>query len=791
MTIMKRLFIFIALTAIAVSCAEKERDVQVIGSNSLTVRVQEVKSYLGTVDSHPAIFWGKDEYLGLYYNDGNDKFAKSDDSSKDVNDGKMSGAFSFSSLSPEESAVYTLGAIYPASAAVAASNKMADSYKVVLPSIQNATATSYDPAAFIMVAKTEEFTEFPSEWTASFYRAVALNQLVLAGVKESVKAVEISAEGKDLCGGRFFDLTVGTANEVYSGSPKITVKFAQAIPAGYVDVFFTSWDAELKSGDKLTVKVIGASNTYTKTITAGASGIKFKENNYCTLTVDFSEVEADPAPTTVDFMRAFAGELDVWAATTGSIVPYSNAGYSEVGNIIPQDYSFYVGTTEYNKADALYVASKLLQDLATYSLSEAELVSPVGSIWSSSPYQESPGNGGAFTAPTVSFAFVKDNCTRQINYHNGNSKTFSNFCGSAGHIEAFKGKGDCCLERYNLILARVFRYIVDNDIKSDFSSALANVKFDAGLYEPQLIDVSPTSFSGCAYTGDSKTVTVDAGAAWSTTLSEGCDWITLSPASGSEGNGQSVTITVAANTGDARNATVTFKTSARSKIIVSIAQDGVPSAATIQDFAEAYVGLLDVWSANRGDLPAGETNHTRPAVLTDINYIPFDATITVQGKTYNVSQCLEIAMRSYMLLMGYDGNSTTSKGAGAFAAVTPAKMSDTMPGNHNYSMNYWYLDDKNNGGPLRYKGQANVLYSDMLENYSERNVNYGKTWANMAGYPRAPFNDYSGSMIPGRAQLTYIRVFKMILDNKVTENINTFLDGKPIDSTCYNNADYD
>lgn len=788
---MKKLFILsITLLATVVSCTVKQESEPASDKTvNLVVKSEESRSYLTDNQGSPSILWGKGEFLRLYYDDGKTNFADSDAATKDANDGKSCGSFSFTGISCEDAAQYSLGAVYPACAVATVSNKSADSYKVILPSIQNATATSYDPAAYIMVAKTETFDKMPSEWTASFYRAVSLNQLVLAGVGESVKAVEISAEGKALCGGRFFDLTMGTANEVYSGSSKITVKYANAVPAGYVDVFFTSWDAEFAPGEELSVKVVGTSNSYTKTITAGASGIKFSENKYCSLTIDFSDVEPDDEPGTIDFIRAFAGELDVWAATTGAIVPYTNAGYSEVGNIIPADYSFFVGTTEYTKADALYVASKLLQDLSSYSLAEAELVSPVGSIWSESPYMESPGNGGEFTAPTVNFAFVKDNCSRQVKYHNEHGKTFSNFCGSSGHIEAFRGKGDCCLERYNLMLARVFKYIIDNDIKSGFSTALSKVNFDAGLYEPQLIAVTPTSFSGCAYSGDSKTVTVDADAAWTATLPQGCDWITLSPANGAEGKGQTVQITVAANSGDARSASIVFKTSARSKITVSIAQDGVPSEATIQDFAEAYVGLLDVWSANRGNIASSDM--TRTASLTDVNYIPFDTEITVLGKKYNISQALEIAMRSYMLLMGFDGNSTTKKGAGAFPAVTPAKMSDNMPGNHNYSRGYWYNDTQGNYGPLRYKGQANVLYSDMLENYSERNVNFGSTWANTASYNAKQFANYTGTMIPGRAQLAYIRVFKMILDNKVTENINTFLEGKPIDSTCYNNANYD
>lgn len=198
----------------------------------------------------------------------------------------------------------------------------------------------------------------------------------------------------------------------------------------------------------------------------------------------------------------------------------------------------------------------------------------------------------------------------------------------------------------------------------------------------------------------------------------------------------------------------------------------VPKATTIKDFAKEYVKLLDIWENTTGSVQIHETVDP----FEGVHYIPGDTKVKVGEIEYNISQVFEIAMRSFMLLCGKDGNSEAVKGANKFPAVTAASLSADMPGNHNYSINYWYMETTGNGGPIRYNSEPNKVTPEIVLNYCERNVNYGLTslggggaWANVAGYtdnanfPNHP--EFKGCLVCGRVQMAFLHVFKYLLDN--------------------------
>ena len=218
--------------------------------------------------------------------------------------------------------------------------------------------------------------------------------------------------------------------------------------------------------------------------------------------------------------------------------------------------------------------------------------------------------------------------------------------------------------------------------------------------------------------------------------------------------------------------------------------DTPTSEPTIKDFAKAYVGLLDVWESTTGTVAAGDYNEFTED-HENVHYIPMDSKITVAGTQYGVSECLEIAMRSFMLLVGVDGNSTTEKGAGNFTAVSGYTMSSEMPATHSYKIDKWYNETTGNGGPIRYKDEANKVMWDMLKNFSERNVNYGTTWSKVSGYNNSRYtSDYTGCFIPARCQMAFLHFFKTMLDNNYTSFDSTkFTD--PVDCTLWGVEAYD
>ena len=297
----------IAVAAMASVSCQKEENAPVNESKSATLTLQanvvDTKTYI--VDN--AILWGADEYVQLYFNDGvNSQFVKSNESLANEWNGSDEAIFAFD-LTYTQADSYVLGGIYPASSTDGITNDNPAKFKLELPAVQNATASSYDPAAFIMIMKPETISDadFDKEGhIASFRRAVALNKITLKGVKENINSVTITAEGKDLAGRRYFDLTSGEEGEIYYGQAS-TISVYGTYSSGDIDVWFTSWGAEIAEGESLKVVLKGATKTYTKTITARAEGIKFVEGGLNTLTIDMSsvsgEISAQPLPFEKDF----------------------------------------------------------------------------------------------------------------------------------------------------------------------------------------------------------------------------------------------------------------------------------------------------------------------------------------------------------------------------------------------------------------------------------------------------------------------------------------------------------
>jgi len=284
----------IAVAAMAsVSCQKEEAQAPVEPkSTTITLKadVVDTKTY---ITEGNAVLWGTGEYVQLYYNDGADKFAESSADAADLWDGESSAMFSFD-ITYDEADSYVLGGIYPASCVVESSNGNPSAYKVTLPAIQNASASSYDPKAFIMVMQPQTVTTFDTEaHLASFRRAVALNKVTLTGVKEDVSSVEITLpEGQYLAGRRYFDLTTGVEGEVYNSQTN-TIKVNAEYTGSSIDVWFTSWGVELAEGDQVTIKMVSATKVYTRTISVNSNGLKFVEGGLNKLAVNMASAEEE------------------------------------------------------------------------------------------------------------------------------------------------------------------------------------------------------------------------------------------------------------------------------------------------------------------------------------------------------------------------------------------------------------------------------------------------------------------------------------------------------------------
>ena len=310
------------------SCQKEETAAPETVSVNLTMHagVEETKTFL----ENNAVLWGKGEAVKLYVGSGSAaKFF--DSASTDVYDGKASASFSFEIKDVTKAESYELGGIYPASAATGITNNdNPESYKIALPATQNAEPGKYDPSAYIMVLKPETVEQLPSEYQASFRRAVALNKITLTNVKEEISTVEITVpDTKYLAGRRNFDLTTGESGEVYeNGGRTNTIKVISNYPAGTIDVWFTSWGVELAEGQELTVKMTSSSKIYTRTIAARAEGIKFVEGDLNKLTVNMSSA-AEEANTDLSGEYLIAAVPKSWNLMSGT---NSNDFYTHIAS---------------------------------------------------------------------------------------------------------------------------------------------------------------------------------------------------------------------------------------------------------------------------------------------------------------------------------------------------------------------------------------------------------------------------------------------------------------------------
>ena len=246
--------------------------------------VETTKTYL---DEDNQVLWGTGESVHLYVGAGEtQKFVNS--TPTDEYNGKTSASFSFELGALETSDEYCLGGVYPASVVVASNNTKSSQFKVQLPATQTSVNGNYDPSAYIMVLKPDVVDELPTEYTASFRRATALNKITLTNVAEDITSVEITVpEGKYLAGRRYFNLTTGESGDIYeSGSETNVVKVNGDFKAGIVDLWFCSWGVELVENEKIIVKMTSATKSYTRSITVRAEGINFQEGDLNTLKIN-------------------------------------------------------------------------------------------------------------------------------------------------------------------------------------------------------------------------------------------------------------------------------------------------------------------------------------------------------------------------------------------------------------------------------------------------------------------------------------------------------------------------
>lgn len=190
-------------------------------------------------------------------------------------------------------------AVYPASAWVTSSNTDITNMKVITPTVQQPTATSFDSNADLLIAKSISLKSQPTELQMSFGRAVAIGKMTVKNLAsaESVLGVKFTAPDKKVTGRSYVDMTAGTIKEygyINNFADNVTLNYSSEMnitansEAG-MTAYFTCFPFEVAAGETFTVTVTTASKIFTKTVTVQEGrALAFAAGDSSTFAVDMT-----------------------------------------------------------------------------------------------------------------------------------------------------------------------------------------------------------------------------------------------------------------------------------------------------------------------------------------------------------------------------------------------------------------------------------------------------------------------------------------------------------------------
>ena len=392
--------------------------------------------------------------------------------------------------------------------------------------------------------------------------------------------------------------------------------------------------------------------------------------------------------------------------------------------------------------------------------------------------------------------------------------------GKIGNYQEFgTGSGTLNLEGYEglispmrefLVLARFYKYMLDNNINSNVYDALKNVKVDFDLYKQSLpITLKADKLTFEATPDGAKALEFTATDSW--TASTENDWIHLDKASGAAGE---VTINVTVDNytvEEARTGEIVVATSDYSKT-VSVTQNAYvkPVTGTLEDFAKAFVTLLPVWEATVGEVDA-DSKHNGATAWTNVHFLPISSPnpgYTREGNQYDAkwqpywsakvgeneftsNQCWEIAIRGLMNLCTTEGEAhlpnMVSRNNNMYTLGNGVSLDSPMPSyssSNKWGANPWYEADgvvTYNGAAIEEVGVAFILKCcswhvvrgliknsgnssplGAIGNYQEFGTNTGSTLV---------LDGYVGQISAMRELIILARIYKYILDNNIKTNV--------------------
>ncbi len=296
-------FFAIALVATAfASCQKIEEDnsVNTTKTVSFTATTLETKTAFGEPDGtrYPTLWTANDEKVKVSLN-----YASSKDAEVTPASDFKTANFSVE-IDDDESNAYTFYSVSPASAALAI-NSQYKSWNLEVPSAQKPTETSVDEKAQILIAQTEEFSEFPTSVKMNYTHFTAYGKMSLLNLElgdATINSISLTAS-KNWAGRWYYYIETGKVEAQSGSSTTITLETSAT-----ENIWFACAPVDL-SGETLKVTVNTTNGPLVKEIALPANtkfesgvinkfavdmtGIGFEESKVYSLVTDLSSLTAD------------------------------------------------------------------------------------------------------------------------------------------------------------------------------------------------------------------------------------------------------------------------------------------------------------------------------------------------------------------------------------------------------------------------------------------------------------------------------------------------------------------
>ncbi len=438
---------------------------------------------------------------------------------------------------------FTYNAVYPASAWSSVgdeTNTNVTALKTIFPATQKPTATSFDASADLLIAKPLPTDEQPTTLSLAFQRMAAVGKMTIknlaseSNIKEVVFTAITGEDGADqpiLAGRTRYNLTEGTAEYGYnSPANAITMDYTgQTIAANGMTAYFTSCPFELGEGDSFKIAITTEDGKiYTKVFTlAAGKSLAFKAGRASKFSVNMEGAEEE---TTQNLEGKYI------------IVGKTSTDWRYMKNEVSST------TTPYLIAAETKV---------TKTADEIDLTSSATDFPSVSDYWEVVKSGDNYAIKSTSGAYV--------NWTSGNSATLAE---NAYELKITKQDNGSYMITSVADPTRSLRFNSSNPRFAFYTSAQTDVyMIPYEISTTPYIEASQTTFDVPAAGAEYAIALTCQNLTGEVTAVASEDWIDISYAGDDE-----VDFEVAANTGEARSATITISSEGATDVVVTISQ---------------------------------------------------------------------------------------------------------------------------------------------------------------------------------------------------------------------------